>query len=152
MAETRFFSREEAQALAERVLRLSSAEDVRVNVQSGVEGNTRFATNQISTAADVSNASVVITSAFGRRVASATTNRFDDESLRRVVQTSEQLARLVPEDPEYLGELTPQQYPESRGFFESTAGLSPEVRARAARRRSPPNGGCSRTALAPWPT
>ncbi|MDQ3522691.1 MAG: TldD/PmbA family protein [Gemmatimonadota bacterium] len=131
MAETRFFSREEAQALAERVLRLSSAEDVRVNVQSGVEGNTRFATNQISTAADVSNASVVITSAFGRRVASATTNRFDDESLRRVVQTSEQLARLVPEDPEYLGELTPQQYPESRGFFESTAGLSPEVRARA---------------------
>lgn len=131
MADTRFFSREEAQALAERVLRLSGAEDVRVNIQSGVEGNTRFATNQISTAADVSNASVVITSAFGRRVASATSNRFDDESLRRVVQTSEQLARLVPEDPEYLGELAAQEYPESRGFFESTAGLSPEARARA---------------------
>lgn len=131
MADTRFFSREEAQALAQRVLRLSSAEDVRVNVQSGVEGNTRFATNQITTAADVSNASVVVTSAFGKRVASATTNRFDDEALRRVVQTSEQLARLVPEDPEYLGELTPQPYPDSRGFFETTAGLSPEARARA---------------------
>jgi predicted Zn-dependent protease len=128
-----YLSREQAQRLADRVLSYSRADEARVNIQSGSDGNTRFAVNQISTAGDVANVSLVVTSAFGRRVASATTNRLDDEALRRAVETSEQLARLVPEDPEYLGELGPQQYPESDSLFESTANLDPETRARAVR-------------------
>ena len=131
MADERFFSREQAEALARKVLGFSKADEARVNISSTTQGNTRFAQNQVSTAADVRNASVTVTSAFGKRVASATTNRFDDESLRQVVETSERLARLVPEDPEYLGELGPQEYPETPSFFESTAGLGPEQRARA---------------------
>lgn len=126
-----YLSRAEAEALASKVLGFSGAEEARVNVQSGTQGNTRWAANQITTAGDVWNASVVVTSAFGRRVASATTNRFDDESLREVVRTSERLARLVPEDPEYLGELGPQQFPEADAVYESTAGLDPTARARA---------------------
>lgn len=131
MANGTYFTRDEAQALARRVLAMSQAEQARVTINSGVQGNTRFAVNQISTAGDVYDASVTVTSAFGKRVASATTNRFDDESLRQVVQTSERLARLVPEDPEYLGELEPQQYPEYRGFVEATAAVGPAERARA---------------------
>lgn len=131
MSERLYFTREEAEALAAKVLALSGADEARVQVQSGAQGNTRWAVNQVSTAGDVRNASVVVTSAFGQRVASATTNRFDEESLREVVRTSERLARLVPEDPEYLGELGPQEYPEARAFFESTAGLDPQARARA---------------------
>ena len=131
MAQPDFFSREEARALADRVFSFSGADETRVNIQSGNEGNTRFAVNQISTAGDVRNASIVVTSAFGRRVASATTNRFDDESLRQVVETSERLARLVPEDPEYLGELESQTYADVEPYFESTALLDPQVRAEA---------------------
>lgn len=131
MAETRFLSREEAQRIAERVLSFSRADQARVNINSGTEGNTRFAVNQISTAGDVSNISIVVTSAFGNKVASATTNRTDDESLRRVVETSERLARLVPEDPEYLGELGPQSYANPQAVFASTANLMPEERAAA---------------------
>jgi predicted Zn-dependent protease len=126
-----YFSREEARALASRVLGFSTAEQARVNISSGEEGNTRFAVNQISTAGDVSNATLTVTSAFGRKVASATTNRFDDESLRRVVETSERLARLVPDDPEYLGELGPQQYEAADSVSAATAGLTPERRATA---------------------
>jgi predicted Zn-dependent protease len=48
-----------------------------------------------------------------------------------MVQTSERLARLVPEDPEYLGELPPQQYIDSEPYFEATAAITPEQRARA---------------------
>jgi predicted Zn-dependent protease len=131
MADSRFFSREEAEALARRVLALSTADDARVNITSGTRGNTRFARNQISTAGDAYDATLTVTSAFGKKVAAATTNRFDDESLRQVVNTSERLARLVPEDPEYLGELGTQQYGQSAAFFESTAGLTPEQRAAA---------------------
>ncbi|CAN5222124.1 TldD/PmbA family protein [soil metagenome] len=126
-----FFSREDSKAITDKVLSFSTADEARVNLQSGSEGNTRFAVNQISTSGDVVNASVVVTSAFGKQVASATTNRFDDASLRQVVETSERLARLVPEDPEYLGELGPHEYAVTHGFFDSTANLIPAARARA---------------------
>lgn len=131
MAEPRYLSRSDAEALAQKILSFSTADEARVNINSGTEGNTRFAVNQVSTAGDAYDANVTITSAFGKKTASATTNRFDDESLRQVVQTSERLARLVPEDPEYMGELPPQQYLPVEPFFESTANLTPEQRAQA---------------------
>ena len=64
MANSQFLTRDEARALAERVLAFSTADEARVNISSGQEGNTRFAVNQISTAGDVSNATVTVTSAF----------------------------------------------------------------------------------------
>ena len=127
----RYLSREEAKALTDRILSFSRAEHARVVVTSGSEGNTRFAVNQVTTAGDVTNASAVISSAFGKRVASVTTNRFDDDALRTAVETSERLARLVPEDPEYLGELGPQQIPDAPSVFESTANLTAEQRVAA---------------------
>lgn len=125
------FSRDEAQALTARVLALSTADEARVNLQSGRRGNTRWAGNGVSTGGDIADAGLVVTSAFGKRVASATTNQFDDASLRRAVETSERLARLVPENPEYVGQLGPQTVPEPQAFVASTAGLDPEARAAA---------------------
>jgi predicted Zn-dependent protease len=131
MADNRYLSRSDAEALAQKVLSFSTADEARVNINSGTQGNTRFAQNQVSTAGDAFDANVTITSAFGKKTASATTNRLDDEGLRQMVQTSERLARLVPEDPEYMGELEPQQYISSEPYFDSTAGITPEARARA---------------------
>ncbi|HEY0035067.1 MAG TPA: DNA gyrase modulator, partial [Longimicrobium sp.] len=93
MPDKKFLSREEAEAVTRRALSFSTADDARVNVQSATNSNTRFARNQISTAGDSYDATITVTSAFGKKTASATTNRFDDESLRAVVQTSERLAR-----------------------------------------------------------
>ena len=127
----RYMSRSDAEAIAQKVLSFSTADEARVNLNSGSRGNTRFARNQVSTTGDTYDANLTVTSAFGKKVASATTNSFDDESLRTVVQTSERLARLVPEDPEYLGELPVQQYANVEPYFESTANMSPADRARA---------------------
>lgn len=132
-ARKQFISREEAEAIARRALSFSTADDARINLQSATHGNTRFARNQVSTGGDAYDATLTVTSAFGKKTASATTNRFDDEALRTVVQTSERLARLVPEDPEYLGELGPQEYVRGSAYFESTAALTPEQRAAAVR-------------------
>jgi predicted Zn-dependent protease len=126
-----FISREEAQRITERALSFSRADQARANLQSSETGNTRFAQNQMSTSGDATNATLTITSALGTRVASATTNIFTDDALRRVVQTSEQLARLVPENEEYMGELGPQTYPDTDPYFESTGELAPERRAQA---------------------
>jgi predicted Zn-dependent protease len=133
MSAQKFLPRDEMRRLADRVLGFSRAEQARVAISSGVQGNTRFAVNQVSTAGDVVDAQLSVTSAFGRRTASASTNRFDDDALRRVVETSERLARLVPEDPEYMGELGPQTGGDVRAVFDSTGGLDAERRARAVR-------------------
>ena len=127
----RTLSRADAEALARRVLALSKATEARVSVTSGGRGNTRFAENQISTAGDNSNTSIVVRSVVGKKVGSASTNRLDDAGLRAVVDASERLARLSPDDPELMGELGPQQYQEGTGWSDSTANLDPAARAAA---------------------
>jgi len=125
-------TREEAQRLIERTVKLSKADAIRVNVQSARESNVRFAANQMSTAGLSSTTTIRVQSVFGKRKASVVTNSRTDEGLRRAVAQSEALARLAPEDPEYLGELGPQQYVAVPAWFESTASLSAEERAKAA--------------------
>jgi predicted Zn-dependent protease len=125
-------TREEAESLIARTLRFSKADAIRVNVQSGRESNVRFAANQMSTAGVQSTTTIRVQSVFGKRKASVVTNSRTDDGLRRAVEQSEALARLAPEDPEYLGELGPQQYLQVPAWFESTASLSAEERAKAA--------------------
>ncbi|MGH7751656.1 MAG: PmbA/TldA family metallopeptidase, partial [Gemmatimonadales bacterium] len=127
------FTREEAKRLADRILALSKAEGCQVNIGSGVDGNTRFAVNEISTSGDSTNVSVSITSRIGKRVASVSTNVLDDASLKTAVENSERLARLAPEDPELMPLLPAQQYPAVTGFFDGTHRLDAGRRAAAVK-------------------
>jgi predicted Zn-dependent protease len=132
-AQARYLSREESEAIARKVLSFATADETRVTIGSGMESNTRFAVNQVSTAGDSYNNVVSVRSGFGRRAGGSTTNKLDDASLRAVVERAETLARLAPEDPEYLPELGPQVYPESANWSDATASLDPASRARAVR-------------------
>ena len=132
MAAIGVLSREQAQAIVERAVKLSKADAVRVSVNSSRETNLRFADNQMSTSGVTTNSTIRIQSVFGKRKASVVTNDRSDEGLRRAVEQSEALARLAPEDPEYLGELPPQTYAPVNAWFDRTADLSAEDRAKAA--------------------
>jgi predicted Zn-dependent protease len=132
-ADAEFLTREQAKALADRVLSFAKADQTRVSINSGWAGNTRFAGNEITTSGGTTNTSVTVTSTIGRKRASAQTNVLDDESLRRTVAFAESLARLSPEDPEIMPELGPQTYSNVTGYFDSTANLTPEARATATR-------------------
>src|SRR4029079_4738859 len=101
-ADPRVLTREQAQSLVERVLRLSTVAAVQVNVGGGDAANIRFADNRISTAGGVSTANVSIQSSFGPKHAVTQTNDLSDEGLTRAVQQSEALARLAPDDPEAM--------------------------------------------------
>ena len=127
-----WFSRDDAEALCQRILGFSTADECRVNLNSGVQGNTRFAVNQISTSGDTFNGAVTIQATVGTRSASVTTNVFDDDTLRDAVQNAERLARLAPENPEHVPVLGQQDYMQVDRFFESTADLTPERRVSAA--------------------
>jgi predicted Zn-dependent protease len=124
-------TRDEAQALTQRVLGMSHADECRVSLTSGLQANTRFADNGISTSGDSNNDAIVVRSTFGHRVGTASTNILTDEGLRKVVEMSERIARLSPEDREFVPELGPQQYRDVPAFFDRTANLDPAGRADA---------------------
>jgi predicted Zn-dependent protease len=125
-------SRDEARDLTAQVLDTSQADNARISVQSGRRGFMRCADNRITTAGGSTDVTVSITSVFGKRVASVTTNRLDSASLTEAVRRSESLARISPENPEYLAELGDQQYLDVNGYYDRTGNLSPEALAQAA--------------------
>ena len=127
-------TRDQAKALADRVLSFSAGDQARVNITSEWNGNTRFADASITTSGGVTDTSLTVTITIGRRRASASTNVLDDASLKRTVDLAARLARLSPEDPEFMPELGPQSYAQVDAFVERTADLNPETRATAVKR------------------
>ena len=125
-------SRDDMKSLTDRVLSFAKADQTRVSVTSGESEFTRTAMNRVTTAGGTADVSVRIASAFGKRVASIETNQLDRESLEKAVRDAEALARLSPENPEYLPEPAEQTYLDVSGYYESTGGLTTEDRARAA--------------------
>ncbi|WP_122468442.1 MULTISPECIES: TldD/PmbA family protein [Brevundimonas] len=123
----------DAKAILDKVIALSEADEATARLNGSIEGNIRFARNNVSTSGVISNTSLSVQSAFGRRTGSASTNEFSDEALARVVRRSEDLARLAPENPEFVPAVGPQQYRASPTFAEATAAITPEDRARVAR-------------------
>jgi predicted Zn-dependent protease len=129
---TSVISREESQRIVAKVLSFSQADGCEVNVNSNVTGNTRFAANQLSTSGGIEDAQLAVQSSFGPKHAVVTTNDMSDASIQRVVQESERLARLAPDDPEAMPPLPSQRYVNVNAYFDSTANLAPVDRARAA--------------------
>src|SRR5262245_46684318 len=125
-------SRDETKAICDRVLGFAKADFTRVGVSSGVSGFTRTAMNRVTTAGDTNDVSIRVTSVFGKRIASIDTNRLDNASLERAVRDAESLARLSPENPEYLPEPEAQTYANVDAYYASTGNLTIEDRARAA--------------------
>ena len=125
-------SRDQMEAIMNKLRSFSKADDVSANIFSGYQTDVRFAANQMSTSGAVMTAGLGVQSTIGKKHAVATTNDFSDESLKAVVEKSEALAKLSPDDPEVMPPLGPQTYLPVTGYFDSTATLTPEARARAA--------------------
>ncbi|MFP4055754.1 MAG: TldD/PmbA family protein [Candidatus Brocadiia bacterium] len=126
-------SSREARALVEKALRPVSADEARVNLAGGRRANTRFARNSITTCGDADQLSLTLTVAFGRRHAAATTTESHDDALQALAARAEELARVAPEDPEYVPQLEPHDYPDIDPYFENTAAVSPEFGLAVAR-------------------
>jgi predicted Zn-dependent protease len=131
-ADEALMTRERARAIVEQAKALSKADEVLVSVGSGHQTDVRFAANQMSTAGSVWSTSLGVTSVIGRKHATAVTTDLSGDSIKRVVEQSERLARLSPDDPEWLPLLGPQRYLPVEGYAAATANVSPADRARVA--------------------
>jgi len=125
-------SREASQALIEKVVKMSSADAISVNVGSSLTNNIRFAANQVSTAGSVADANVAVTSSFGPKKATVVTNDLSDAALLKTVKESERLAKLAPDDPEAMPDLGPQNIKLVNAEFDSVEKLDAADLAKAA--------------------
>jgi predicted Zn-dependent protease len=129
-------TQDQAAAIFRRLRQYSTAEEVEVYFYGGKSALTRFANNTIHQNVAEENYGVSVRTVFGGRTARATTNKLDEESLRRVVQASEALAKVQQPDPDLLpvpsaGEGAPAGGPSRH--FASTAAITPEARAEAVK-------------------
>ncbi len=122
----------DAKALLTKVIKLSKADEIEVNLNGIEGGNIRYARNSVSTAGEESDLILSVQSTFGKRTGVATINEFDNASLTKVVRRSEELAKLAPESKEYTPVFGKQKYLTSKTYFDSTASVTPEDRAQAA--------------------
>src|SRR5437588_6173200 len=116
-------------ALLQKVLGYSQADQTEVVYLGTESALTRFANNSIHQNVAESNHELRVRAVAGKRVGVATTNRLDDESLRRVTEQALQIARLQPENPEFHSLPGPQPIVPAPGYSELTARFSPEERA-----------------------
>ncbi|GAO41502.1 TldD/PmbA family protein [Flavihumibacter petaseus] len=125
-------TQDQARELLKKVLAYSKADECEVNISFGQNANIRYARNAVSTSGSIGQSSLVVSSAYGKKLGIATINEFDDASLEKVVRRSEELAQLAPENPEYMPMLGPQQYAaSSKTWDEGTAAIDAKYRADA---------------------
>ena len=128
--------KEQAGEIFSRVKKFASADEVEVSFFSTVNALTRFANNVIHQNMAEENVVVSVRTVFGKRTGRATTNKLDEESLRRVVEASEKLARVQHPDedllPMFAGEGKSKAADKSvcpARYFPATAAITPLDRA-----------------------
>jgi PmbA protein len=127
-------SASELRRIAERIFKLSRADETEVMIDVTSDALTRFANNTIHQNVAEQILSISVRTVFDGRTARATTNRTDDESLARVVAASSTLARSQPKNPHLLPMPGAQKYTRVARYFDSTAETTPQDRAKAVAR------------------
>ncbi len=135
-------TRDQASDIFNRIRRFTSADEIEVLFSGSRFALTRFANNTIHQNVAEENCLASIRTNWGGRTARSTANQFDDESLRRAVAASENLARVQEVDPDLLPMPDPT---EANGagkddgatpsrFCEETAAITPADRSEAVRK------------------
>ncbi|HEX2715173.1 MAG TPA: DNA gyrase modulator, partial [Candidatus Acidoferrales bacterium] len=93
---TRLLSEAQLHRLAERVFKLSEADETEVQIDVTSDALTRFANNTIHQNVAEEALSISVRTVFDGRTARATTNKTDEQSLRRIVAASSSLVRSRP--------------------------------------------------------
>jgi len=118
----------------DKLRKYSTSDQVELLIGGGKSSLTRFANNFIHQNVAEENYNISVRVQFGGKTARASTNKHDDESLRRTVKAAEDLARVQEDDPDVL----PMASQKETGahtlnspsrYFSQTAAVGPMERA-----------------------
>ena len=91
------YTEQQAKAILDKVLALSKADECTATLTGGLNGNIRFALNNVSTSGIVSDADLAVQVAFGKRVGVATGNSLTRTATpRRRRHPSTRRSRVCP--------------------------------------------------------
>src|SRR5262249_46096919 len=116
--------------------KVAGSDETEVQLDETIDALTRFANNAIHQNVAEQGTTVSVRTVVDGRTARATTNRLDQDSLQKAVESSLELAHSQPKNPNLLPMPAKQRYGAVNRFSRQTAALSPEVRARAVRQAS----------------
>ncbi len=132
---------DQAASIFDKLRKHSTADEIELLISGGRSALTRFANNTIHQNMADEEYHISARVSFGGRTARASTNKHDDDSLRRLVQSAEALARVQHPDPDLLPMPSPEEVASNAAgsgaiavhrYFEATAGSTPQDRARSA--------------------
>ncbi|HEV8655588.1 MAG TPA: metallopeptidase TldD-related protein [Candidatus Limnocylindria bacterium] len=128
------FGESELRDVAQRALKATQGDQAEAIVIGRTNSLTRYANAAIHQNVTSREAEVRVRVVVGKRYASATTNRLDEEGLRRAAAAASDLARRAPEDPTFGGLPAPRPIPPApSAYIERTAEATPLDRARAVK-------------------
>ena len=126
---------DEVRSLLKKALEASGADQTEAALYSGRWALTRFANSYIHQNMSSDNAVLNVRAVFGKRIASGSTNRLDDEGICKLVDDVVNMARLTDENPDFVSLPLPES---DRGalnaYSDATAASTPEQRADAVSR------------------
>lgn len=110
-----------------RAARTAGAREAVALLSSRHGGHLRFADNGPTTSAEVERNTLILSAAIGARHATGSTE--DLSAIARFAEEVVSRARLAPEDPEYVDEAPPQNYPQVPAFDAVAAAITARQRA-----------------------
>ena len=131
---TVLFGERELRAICDKALKASEGDGAEATVITRNAALTRFANAAIHQNVVSREAELRVRVVRGTRVAIVSTDRLDDEGIRRAAKDASDLASLTPENPTFGG--LPGDHglrPAPSAYVERTANASPMDRARAAK-------------------
>lgn len=127
-------TRADAQALTEKILKLSAFPECTASVNESEQAFVRFANNGVTTSAFTLERTVTVQSTRENKTGITQTTDLSDGALRAAVKRSEELSAIAPPNPERVPPLGPQEYPDWENWDEATATarspqMAPHVKA-----------------------
>ncbi len=127
-----FLSANDVKSITDRLLSRSKADACVIEADGGDERSLRFARGGATTNMATSQINLRVTSYMDGRKGTVAAASIDDEELDLALARSEEIARLLPVDPEYISPLGPQNYAATLRYDESTGEQGLDGLARAA--------------------
>lgn len=126
-------SQDEFRFLVDLVLKHATGDHTIIGLHDQHDGTTRFANNQIIQNINTRKVTLTITSAIGRRHGTTSTTDLTAGSVKETLKRAEKIARISPEDSEYLPPVGPQTYHPWPSSSHETVNAGPERRLMLAR-------------------
>src|SRR3954465_14419950 len=124
------YTREEAKAIVDKVLNMTKADAVEVNLTGGERSGTRWANSSITTNLVQYDRQLTVTVRIGQKSASANTRDFTDAGMQKMVDEAIAEAGKANDNPNLHALLGPQEYIPVEGALPSVINYGPADRGR----------------------